>query len=135
LRWAKGILVPLTIDPAANRATLINTTTKNPQKILCDGALAQTLRQELLSERKPVQSVEKIGPNDPRGYPFGDYVLKCELVDATFFKMRGDRVRLTWGGENCSTMRHPSRPEAHARRNSKLGWSQKERKMPRKSPT
>jgi hypothetical protein len=67
----------------------------NPQKILCDGALAQQLKQELLWEQKPFKLVEKIGPNDPRVYPFGDYVLEMELADATLFKLRhADRVTL-----------------------------------------
>lgn len=66
-----------------------------PQKLLCDGALAQDLRQELIWRGKPVRIVEKIGPNDPRGHSIGAYVLEMELAEATFFKLRhGDRVRL-----------------------------------------
>lgn len=66
----------------------------NPQQILCDGALAQDIKQELVWQRKPVKIVGQIGPNDARGFPLGGYVLEIELSDATFFKLRGDRLRL-----------------------------------------
>ncbi|MCW2285616.1 hypothetical protein M2323_003567 [Rhodoblastus acidophilus] len=66
----------------------------NPQQILCDGALAQDIKQELVWRGKPFKIVGQIGPDDPHGFPLGDYVLEIELADAAFFKMHGDRVRL-----------------------------------------
>jgi hypothetical protein len=85
---------PLAFAPRVRRA-MINTIMNNPQNILCDGALAQQLKQELIWQGKPVRLVENVGPNDPRRYPFGDFVLEMELADATLFKLRhGDRVTL-----------------------------------------
>ena len=67
---------------------------KTPQNILCDGARAQAIKQELVWQGKSVRLMEKIQPYDPRGYACGDYVLEVELADAMFFKMRGDQLML-----------------------------------------